>query len=373
MRLHAVDVAVEVCRDCVVGHDVGDVDPPLRRHEVDARGEVTLAVMVAVLGATQDLPQVPDLILEPDETTRKTLDNLNLLFRSTDEGYNVYYDTTLFRKDQLDAYMGKKITFLLSSSDDCFQKYTLLPTYTNDSVFYFTNSGHTNKPLSSLPLAAGKYAGKKDLVQLIPSTLRCLEPKTNQKSKIVLTDPFNNAVSPSSANKLCVTYNNLEGFYFLNQYSGKTMVYANSYAYRTKPLAVIELYLFEKHIETPYSVFENGKIIPKNFTIDFDSRSAKWRYYVVNKTNTKVNNLSIASIDNKIMFVNKGKTTMLKFPTSVIISKAALKMQLYSDKEFNLAIKSGNGNSILENILIPSAESLTTENKTNFIDAYIFI
>ncbi|MFO0355968.1 MAG: hypothetical protein ACK50A_03365 [Sphingobacteriaceae bacterium] len=321
------------------------------------------------------LTRIPGLILEPDESTLKILDKLGLVFQPTDEGYNIYYNTTLLGESEVMMYFEKKLNFLLFTEDNFFSNYSLLPPYTNSSVFYLTNAKKKTKVNSPimLTLSSTKYIGSKDLASLIPSSLRISTTKNRKHSTPILSDIFGTVVTPSSIDAFNYTYNNLSGAYVLSQEGEQTFFYANSDAYKKKPLAVVELNLYDTKIAPAYTIFGQGQVIPKKFNLSFDARAALWRYYVVNKTNTKVNNLSMVSINNKIMFVNKGETTMFNFPTSIFISKVAIKMQDFSDSEINLTLKGSNGNNILENILVPSAESLKTENKINFTDAYIYI
>ncbi|HEY1040795.1 MAG TPA: hypothetical protein VGF30_15375 [Bacteroidia bacterium] len=318
--------------------------------------------------------QPNDIYLQPDPPTQKLLDDLNMKFEQTDAGWNVYYDESAFQPGKLLAYAEKKLSFMLYSYDECFLNYTLLPPYTNNQVCYFTNINRAAKTGSaSLPLTADAKAGAGDVYELISPSLTCAYTVNKKKSTLVLTDPTEHTIFPSSSDASGSFYTNLNGAYTLKQSSTQRKLYANMFAYKTKPSAVIDIYLDQTQVNNSYSVFNKGRVTTKNYNIVFDSRSAKWRYYVINKTNTKVDNLSVASSDNKIMFVSKGAITMLGFPAYVLESKSAIKMQEYPNVNMKLALNSSNGNTSMDYILIPSAESLKTENKTNFIDAYIYI
>jgi hypothetical protein len=312
-----------------------------------------------------------NLSLIPDAATQQLMNDLHIVFRQTDEGWNLYYDTENYQPAMLSSFAGLKLSFTLNSSDTCFLNYTQLPSFTNASALYFSNvnKAKSNSTASPFLLTAAKYAGSKEMVTLSPSTLTC--PLSGKQNKIGLTDLFKNKINPSFTDTTSVVFRQLNGAYILTNDQGSTPVYASDSTYRSKPMAIVEFYLYLQG--NAYTLFDEGTIAPKNFIISFDSRSAKWRYYVINKTNLKVDNLSIASIDNKIMFVDNGSVTMQNLPASVLISKAAIKMQQYPDRQFNLSLKSNNKSSIFNNIVLPSAESLRTENKTNFIDAYIFI
>jgi hypothetical protein len=312
-----------------------------------------------------------DLSLVPDAATRQLMDDLHIVFRQTDEGWNLYYDTEYYQPAMLSSFAGQKLSFVLNSSDTCFLNYTLLPSFTNANALYFTNANKSKSKTttSSLSLTAARYAGSKEIVTLYPSTLTCAV--SGNQNKVGLTDLFKNKINPSFTDTTSVVFNQLNGAYLLTNDRGSTPVYASDSAYQSKPLAIVEFYLYMQ--DNAYTLFDEGTIAPKNFVISFDSRSAKWRYYVINKTNLKVDNLSIASIDNKIMFVDDGSVIMQNLPASVLISKAVIKMQQYPDRQFNLSLKSNNKSSTFNNIVLPSAESLRTENKTNFIDAYIYI
>src|ERR1700741_3903894 len=220
---------------------------------------------------------IPYLLIEPDPLTKNILDNLNLIFRQVEGGFNVYYDTSVPQPDHMNIYQGKKLSFILRVADPCFLNYTLLPPYTNSLIFYFSNVNHkpAGKQSAGLPLTAEKTVGVKDIFQLSPS----LYAQTLAAAGSVpsLTGIFGNTVQPLSVLGTTVQYNNLNGIYYWAAQKNKSVFYAGDFAYKTKPLAVIDFFLYEKGLDPDYSVFPLSAQLPKNFTLAFDSPSVIWR------------------------------------------------------------------------------------------------
>ncbi|MFN7911624.1 MAG: hypothetical protein ACK5QC_07340 [Bacteroidota bacterium] len=314
---------------------------------------------------------IPYLVIEPGATTKKTLANYNLAFKQTDTGFNVFYDTLIYNTSQSFGFLLQKLTFVFSTSEANFFNYTDISNFNKNTCLYFSNANHGSSKKTSAPtLSANQFVTEKDVFQLIPSTLNSPISKDNS---VTVTNTSHTIIKPNTVTATNAIYTNLNGIYVISNAKEKTKYLADTSLFKSKPMAVIDLFLNEQTVSEAYQIFNENKITPKNFLLHFNSNFVKWRYYIVNKTNTKVNNLFIESSNNKIMFVKEGNTKILNCLTYVLISSSEIKMQHYPLTVLSLIIDGDSGKKEYKNIMVPSAETMQLEKETTYLNAYIYI
>lgn len=296
-----------------------------------------------------------------------------MVFLQTDAGFDIFYDTELYNSNQSALFSGQKMSFFISTADSFFYNYTTVP-YDSGSILCFTNAGckPAKKTSDSISLSTSPYAGSADQYQLLPSSFSIQIPPGSSPSSVSATTVFGNILLPSLQTKTENQYSQMNGIVIQNINGKKITAYASSWAVKNRPVAVVEIFMNEKELPDSCKIMSVSKTTPKNFIVQFDSRLTKWRYFIVNKTDKKVDNLFIDTRNNKIMFVSTGERIILNSTAFVLESKSPIKMQQYPGEDFNLEIRNSGG-SILKNIPLPSAETLSTENKTDYIDTYIYI
>jgi hypothetical protein len=314
---------------------------------------------------------IPYLVIEPDTTTKKALANYNLAFKQTDVGFNVFYDTLIYTTSQSFGFLLQKLTFIFSIPETDFFNYTDITNFNKTTCLYFSNANHTSsKKSSALPLSVNQFASEKDVFELISSTLNYSISKNNA---LTVKDETHTIIKPTNLTPTNALYTDLHGRYTITYNNISTNYLANNSLFKTKPLAVIDMFLNGQTVSESYQIITQTEIKPKNFSLNFNSSALKWRYYIVNKTNTKVNNLFIESSNNKIMFVKEGNTKILNCLTYVLISSSEIKMQHYPLTVLSLIIDGDSGKKEYKNIMVPSAETMQLEKETTYLNAYIYI
>lgn len=318
--------------------------------------------------------QIPVFAVTPDAATTKLLKKFSLVLQQTDTGFGVFYDTSLFSPQQASQlFAGKKLSLLLSIPETSFSYYTNLPAYTN-SVLCFSNAGHagTSQQGTPTPLTMSNFAGQADVFLLSMPTFSV--PTSNPKQAVTLTDVHGREVPPAHTTAGGTQYANLDGMYTLQQGAVKTNLYCSAAVYTTCPTAMFDIYLSDTQIAPPYAVCD-GKSIAGNFIVSFDACAVMWQYYIVNKTNMPVNNLSISSLDNKIKFVYNGDVIIAGDAAQAFISDAAIKLQQHPAGQYSLVVRQSTGRTsvISESLPLPSPSTLKTEGNTTYLSALVYI
>ncbi len=318
--------------------------------------------------------QIPVFAVTPDTATANLFKKFSLVLQQTDTGFGVFYDTGLFSPAQASMlFAGKKLSILLSIPETSFFYYTNLPAYTN-SVLCFSNAGHANtgQQGAPAPLTRSGFAGQADVYQLSMPAFSI--PVSNSKQTVTLTDALGREVPPAHTTAGGTQYANLDGMYTLHQGTAITNLYCSAAVYTGHPTAVFDIYLPDPQIAPPYAICD-GTGQPGNFIVSFDACAAMWQYYIVNKTNMAVNNLSISSPDNKIKFVYNGDVNIAGDAAQAFISDAAIKLQQHPTGQYSLVVRQNTGRTsvISESLPFPSPSTLKTEGNTTYLSALVYI
>lgn len=270
-----------------------------------------------------------------DEQTQRLIKNLGIILKPYPGGMHILAsDTELLN----DTTLSTPIRLFLTCNDPYYMNYSELPDYRpSDTVLYFNNlDSIQHSESTALRLHQKDYVGQNDVAQL--SFGKLIVSSFDETKAYHFEDVFGNDIS----NHIRPSQNKSEVFLISNLPQGMIRVLADGqeteqvYYYPAsvweKPLGVAELYLptlFEQYAE-------NEK---QTYTLNFDTRSTIWKYFLINPVYKNFEDLSIIDTNKEQVFKSLGNESIQGSEALVFESRKPIAFSEFSIENFQLVDK----------------------------------
>jgi hypothetical protein len=330
---------------------------------------------------------LPDTTFTPLPATDTLLQKLGFLFRVQDNKFYILYD-------QLDAqkliytlennYKSIKLHFAVNHSNPYFNVISNLP-YTHSQKIYLSNN-------QKQYLSKEAFVSEKDLIDYFE--VRNLARNIPSDKKVVLKNEAGETVLEDIAKNIDFEKISTGGYHITVEKGMNQKVLLFNQPSARLPLALIEINLSEAIIkamlaslkaETPFKA--------ENYQIQFSTRKAYWKYYLISKYAKNTSDVHIAKHINKTLgedktekisktkeSEDKDKHKLFKpseeelykgVKAQVFVSLEAMPIKEAYEEVFSLNYKvggiKGGGGAIRKVLPVPSMDLIEVKNGKEYI------
>ncbi|MTI89281.1 MAG: hypothetical protein FH748_15100 [Balneolaceae bacterium] len=319
-----------------------------------------------------------------DKETKKLLHNYGLQVKKRPKGIYIAWDKENEAFSTLNVEDQKifKLSFYLEISDPFFQNYTQLDSNTPNGVFCFSNAG-TEGADHRYFLGRSQYASLEDYCILAGDSFMYEREDSGSAETYTIVNHLGESVSEiqitENQKKVPLKLTDLpNGVYALRKQENDLLNFYKDASLFWKPVfGVIELYPFDE--TTGITDLLNGTISGfTTYILSFKARSTIWRYYIIPKHRSGVDDVKISNGRNggPISFIKKGHQRLSDGSEAVVFdSESAIRLEQSTVNMYQL--KSGTGTTLINALPTPSVNFINAKKEHNqqhfYSEMYVYL
>jgi len=252
-----------------------------------------------------------DLQFLPAPESKALAERIGLFIKKSDAGISISYDVMMgdallnFLLNNEEIYFD----FYLVTGNYMFANFTDMPTESIGSLYYFDAEGAlSGQEEDQYQLHPGDFVTNDDRYPVMRTDFY-REVKSGE-AKYELKDDAGKVYRQADvAGKYAVELNGLPaGKYHVHE-NGKqqqTFIYQSVDFQRKNTVALIKIAISGQLRQSIISTLERGEVLPNaTYSLQFDSRSTYWKYFIVSKYKLPLENSGIETNDSEIEFTGR--------------------------------------------------------------------
>ena len=250
--------------------------------------------------------EIPGLEIIPAGITSFTMKRLGLFFRQeSGQSFSIGYGMDPNGNSKLKYEDDPiKLSFWVKITDMHFLNYTDLPYELGNTIYYFNNLDTNKADPDDLSLASNEYTGAEDCLPIMPNLFVFKFDEPLESPEIQVVDQFDEVVFEEEMEGEFPHCNidltdALPGKYTLLIDGLEEKVFYLHPPSLKKMFGVIDIFI-NKHDDSPYQLLDqDGTVHKKEYKINFDSRSTRWKYVFMESTPEPMHNEhEVFDVDN---------------------------------------------------------------------------